>query len=993
MRINIPSPIIENCADPLRVKAWLEQWPADGSGIRWKKLSAAQARVLVSLISGSQASAELLRAHPDWLPPLLEPGFLEHPRREQGFRREVEHWLAPMLQRGEDEAAFACLRQFKQREMLRIAARDLARLGDLFQITRELSDVADVCLQAVYRLCQKRLLERLGSPYHLDAQEQWRETKFCVLGLGKLGGQELNYSSDIDVLFVYTEEGNVFKAPPRLHEQTGRGLTNHQFFLRLGEMMIAEIRKMAAEGALYRIDLRLRPEGKAGPLARSLGSYENYYAEWGQTWERMMLLKARPVAGDVSLGAEFLEMIHSFRYPRSLNQRILREVAAIKARIETEIVKAGELDRNVKLGRGGIREIEFLAQTLQLLHAGRLPFLQGAATVPVLEKLVKYSLLTPDDAAELAKSYVFLREVEHRLQMEAHQQTHTIPTERRARERLARLMGCATLAEFEEARRQRAAAVRRIFNQLLAGDEPPGPDLPPVDAAEAAGPWKEVLTKSGFRDAESAFAMVRLFIRGPDYAHISPRTVELARELWPRFLALCPRPPSGAAPNPERVLSDPDRVLVRLASYIEAYGARAALYELWTHNPSLFELLLLLFDRSEFLAERAIRAPDLVDELESSGRLNRAKSAEETLADLRHGTEDADQRLWLRLYHQAELMRLGLRDILGLADFERNLFELSCLADACLQYAVDVLMRRHKLKSAPFCVVGLGKLGGREINYGSDLDIVFVARSGAANLPQCQRLAAELMELLSAQTEMGATFQTDARLRPDGEKGLLVNTLEGFEEYYRRRAALWEIQALVRTRAIAGDREVGAKYERMTGALADFSPQNVAAGAVPAAYTPAWMSEIDQMRERIARERTPPGKDHLAIKTGTGGLIDAEFLAQALCLGHGWHEPNTLQALRRARETGALAEADGESLLRNYGQLRRIEEILRRWSFAGETLLPDEAAPFHRVSVRCGFADSGQFSRALRDIRAGIRAVYLKYFRPLPAGPKGDKIT
>jgi glutamate-ammonia-ligase adenylyltransferase len=401
---------------------------------------------------------------------------------------------------------------------------------------------------------------------------------------------------------------------------------------------------------------------------------------------------------------------------------------------------------------------------------------------------------------------------------------------------------------------------------------------------------------------------------------------------------------------------------------------------------------LLLFDRSEFLAEQAIRTPDLVDELESSGRLNRAKNAAEILDDLRHGAADADQHLWLRRYYQAELMRLGLRDILGLADFEQNLRELSCLADACLRYAVEVLMRRRKLKSAPFCVVGLGKLGGREINYGSDLDIVFVARSGAANLPQCQRLAAELMDLISAQTKLGATFQTDARLRPDGEKGLLVNTVDTCEEYYRRRAALWEIQALVRTRAIAGDLEAGTMYERMAAKLANFSAENVAAGAAPAAYSPLWKAEIARMRERIARERTPPGKDALAIKTGTGGLIDAEFLAQAICLDHGWQEPNTLNALRRARQAGVLADPNGGSLLRNYGQLRRIEGILRRWSFAGETLLPDDEAAFHRVAVRCGFGDADRFRRALRDIREGIRAVYAAYFRGLPSGPESSKI-
>ena len=225
--------------------------------------------------------------------------------------------------------------------------------------------------------------------------------------------------------------------------------------------------------------------------------------------------------------------------------------------------------------------------------------------------------------------------------------------------------------------------------------------------------------------------MVRLFILGPGYAHVSSRTMELARELWPALSRALSVAPIGRRRG-ERVLSDPGRVLVRLGGFVDAYGARAALYELWTHNPALFELLLLLFDRSEFLAERAVRAPDLVDELESSGRLNRSKSAAEILTDLRHGAGDADQALWLRRYHQAETMRIGLRDILGLADFEANLQELTCLAEACLQYAVEAIMRRHILKRPPFCVLGLGKLGGHEITYGSDLDIVFVARSALA---------------------------------------------------------------------------------------------------------------------------------------------------------------------------------------------------------------------------------------------------------------------
>jgi [glutamine synthetase] adenylyltransferase / [glutamine synthetase]-adenylyl-L-tyrosine phosphorylase len=989
MRTQTLTLAVASCADPRRAMEGVAQLRQTAAGGFLKKLSAEQARILATVLGGSQALSELLVAHPDWLPPLLEPDFLKFPRREQGLRHEIGRWLGPLLQRNEYEAAFAALRQFKQREMLRIAARDLGRLAGVLEITREISQVADVCLDAVCRLCRQSLTQRLGRPYYLDAAGRWRESQFCVLGLGKLGGYELNYSSDVDVLFIYSEEGSVFKSPPRPDEQTGRGLSNHQFFTRLAEKWIAEIVQMTPDGSLFRIDARLRPEGKAGPLVRSLDSYENYYAQWGQTWERMMLIKARPVAGDTALGAEFVEMVQPFRYPRSLSRRTLHEVAAVKKRIEKEIVKAGELERNVKLGRGGIREIEFIVQTLQILHAGRAPFLQGASTVPVLRKLAEYSLLAAPDAEPLEEAYIFFRDVEHRLQMEANRQTHTIPTERKARERLVRLMGFASLPAFEATRRAHADQVRRVYDQLLAGDEPEPSSVLPDDAEDSEAAWLELFSRHSFRDPARAWQMVQIFLHGPGYVHVSPRTVELARELLPRLLALCPQPAGGAARKTKnsQILSDPDRVLVRLDSFIDAYGARATLYELWTQKPSLFELLLLLFDRSEFLAEKAIRAPDLVYELELSGRVRRQKSAAETLQDLRRGAGDADQRLWLRRYHQAELMRIGLRDILGLADFEQNLLELSALADACLQYALEVVARQAKFKGLPLCVVGLGKLGGQEINYGSDLDIVFVTNSSAKNLPGLQRLAAAFLDLLGSQTELGAVFHLDTRLRPDGEKGLLVNTLVACEEYYRRRAALWEIQALTRVRPIAGDLEAGEKFQQIAAALADFTPENVAAGFARGkktgltAYTPGWKKEIDAMRERIVRERTPAGKDRLAIKTGAGGLMDAEFLAQAFCLARGWQEANSLSALQRGGDAGLLGRDDDESLLRNYGNLRRIEGILRRWSYEGEVLLPDDEPALCRVAVRCGFSGPADFMQALETTRAAIRAVYVKYFR------------
>ena len=966
---------IANCADPQRARHYHKLF-ATAVGSRVGKLTPGQIPVLVALFSGSQALSDWLVTHPECLAE-LDLEHITHARRLQGLQRDVEQFMKPALAHQEFALAFARLRQFKQREMLRIAARDLARVATSVAITREISDVADLCLASVWRICRAQFTGRFGRPYHPDPAGRWQETAACVLGMGKLGGQELNYSSDVDVLFLYADEGQVFREQPTVKNRPVRTMSNHAFFNRLAENFIAEVTRMTPEGALFRIDLRLRPEGDSGPLCRSLESYENFYAQWGQTWERMMLIKARCVAGDEPLGHEFAEMIQPFRFPRSLNENVLREVAAMKDRIEAEVVKLGELDRNVKLGRGGIREIEFVAQSLQLLHAGRLPFLQTAQTLPCLAKLAQYDLLTGAEAQELEQAYCFLRDVEHRCQMEANLQTHTIPAEAVARERLARLMGFATLPSFAAGLRAHTGNVRRIYDRLMKGEPAEAASEFPAGFEAAQAEWRQILAAHQFRDSAAAFRVLKEFAEGPGYVHVSAHTTALARQLIPKILALCP---GGKAdiPNPQsKVLSDPDRVLTRLDSFITAYGARAALFELWNSKPVMFELLLLLFDRSEFLAELAIRTPDLIDDLVVGERLGIRKAAEEILRDLKHGLADADQFLWLRRYHEAEQMRLGLRDILGLVDFEQNLTELSALADACLQYALLVVMRENRLKHAPFAIIGLGKLGGCEINYGSDLDLVFVTEAKAKDLPKQQKLAARVLDLLSRRTEQGIVFVTDARLRPDGEKGLLVNTLAAFEEYYRQRAQLWEIQSLTRVRAVAGDVKAGEKFQALAARLMDFK------SLPPVGCSERnWKSKIHEMRMRIEKERTPKGQDELAIKTGTGGLMDAEFMAQTLCLEHGWKEAHTMRALERARDAGVLPDA--EKLLANYRQLRRLESILRRWSYEGETVLPDDPAPYYRVSVRCGFATSEEFRSALAGWRKAVREVYLEFFSLTP---------
>jgi glutamate-ammonia-ligase adenylyltransferase len=977
---------IKASADPERSRNLFESLAATGAKSQLEKFSGDSMRVFAALSGGSQTLGEMLLAHPDWLS-LLEIERLKYPRRAQGFQQELGRLLQSALKAQDYTTALTELRRFKQRELYRIAARDLARLSNVVEITRELSDVADVCLEAVLQIIRLQFTARFGRPYHQDADGGWQPTAFAVLGLGKLGGQELNYSSDVDLMFVYDDEGEVYKQPPKAKETRRAVMSNHQFFGKLAEAFSAEVSRTTEEGFLFRVDLRLRPEGDAGPLVRSLESFENYYAQWGETWERMMLIKARHVAGDKVLAAEFIEMVQPFRFPHSITERVLLEVTVVKDRIEREVVGEDELERNVKLGRGGIREIEFIVQSQQVLHAGRSPFLQIPQTLPCLEKLAQYHLLTDEEARKLAGAYRFLRDVEHRLQMENNLQTHTLPAEPKARLRLARLMELKSWDKFEPVRRTHTGNVRRIYERLLKGESAGArTGLPPeFDGSEAE--WTNLLAAHSFREPETAFRVFKELAEGPGDVHVSPRSVELARELIPKFLMLCPQKRrTGVTPVPIQranvrdrqdarpTLSDPDRVLTRLASFISAYAARVPLLELWTGNPALFELMLMLFDRSEFLAEVAIRTPDLIDDVVTGERLRQRKTAGQILEELRYGRDDTDQFLWLRRYHETELMRLGLRDILGLADFEQNLGELSALADACLQYALEVVMRKNKIKKPPLVILGLGKLGGCGIDYGSDLDILFVTGDKVGELPKLQRLAVEVMELMSRRTEQGIVFHTDARLRPDGEKGLLVNTLDAYEKYYRQHAQLWEIQALTRTRPVAGDMKLGERFQSLAAALTNFSKPS----RPMAAFTRDWRTQIHQMRLRIERERTPRSQDDLAIKTGKGGLMDAEFIAQALCLENGWHEANTLRALERARDAGILPDA--EKLLEAYRHLRRVEGILRRWSYEGEVVLPDDPAPYYRVSVRCGFATPEDFRKALAKWRKAIREVYEDVF-------------
>src|SRR5213078_2774081 len=575
--------------------------------------------------------------------------------------------------------------------------------------------------------------------------------EFAILALGKLGGGELNHSSDVDLIFLYTDEGEL---SPRL--------SYHQWFNRLAEKILETFAMRDPEGALFRIDLRLRPEGSAGPLARSLESMENYYAGFGETWERIALIKARGIGGSRELAYEFLRQHQPFIYPKSTTPDLLDEIANIKRRIERDLVGPDKLERDVKLGIGGIREIEFIVQALQLIHGAHHPFLQEPSMLKALRALRQLDLLPRDEVLILDKTYRFLRRVEHRLQIEAEQQIHTVPQEPEVLQQLSRSLRFSSAEDFTAALRERMRAVRPIFRRIIS-------EMP----AEPAKIDLEI-----FSDQKRAGKGLANLAQGPASFHVAPRTRQTFRKLRPILLEWLTK------------AADPDATLNQFVRFVEAYGLCSLLFELRVTNPRLLELLVKTFDASRFASELLIRRPQLLEDITRDPTFDEPRSVAENLRRLDSLGADAGNLDPIRAYRQRQLLRIILRDVLALASPAATFAELSDVAEACLVFMARLL------GSEELTIIALGKFGGREISYGADLDVLFVGDD--------IRSAQNLTIAMAQPTAEGNIWALDARLRPEGEKGPLVCSLETYESYYASRAQPWELQALTRAGAVSG---------------------------------------------------------------------------------------------------------------------------------------------------------------------------------------------
>ena len=928
---------------------------------------------LALLCGSSRMMASLLARDPRLLRQAARSPFLLKARTEPALRRVLAR-AARGLDRDDVAGFHRLLRRLRAREVVRIALRDLRR-ARMSEVTGELSALAGACLDAAIRFHDRRLRARHGPPAGLEAREPG--AGFCALAMGKLGARELNFSSDVDLVYVYLADGTTTGESP---------VTHFAYYAKLAELVTEAIAKPTDDGFVFRVDLNLRPDGRNGPIVNSVRAAELYYQSFGRSWERNALVKARPAAGDLEAGDELLRLLEPFVWRRSLDLEVLSEIQAMKARIDARAGAEGKED--LKLGKGGIREVEFFVSALQLLHGGKARELRERAVLPALERLLFAGVVPARDRDALADAYLFLRRAEHRVQMLDGRQTHSLPPPEE-RLLLARAMGLESEERFAEALGAHRQRVANLFGDLLgtgAGEVKLDPELalladPHVDDARRG----EIAVKRGLTDPDRAVAALDAL--GRRRTPFSPSG-----------------DPAAAVALLQEALAtpDPDQALGFLADFAAALETPEPYFRLLADHHRVARLLLSLFGTSDFLSKRFLRHPELLDALlrEDTVVLAKGKDSyrlelDERFAALARPDAGLDERLEkqlaeLRRYKNEEVLRIAIHDIAGALPLASVAAQLSDLAEVCLErclaLAEEEARAKDRLPRERLCVVAMGKLGGRELGYHSDLDLIFLYRDprDGATRGEHARLAQRLMSFLQMPLREGLLYKIDTRLRPSGNQGALVTSAGGFARYHGGgdgsapvRSQLWERQALLRARFVAGD---GALFEELRETV--LVPAVWSRPADPAALA----GEIRRMRERIETELGREGARGRNPKAGRGGLIDVEFAAQYLQLAHGHahpsiRTPSTPVALARLREAGLLREASYQALAGGYDFLRRLELRLRIVHDYAVDHLPQGAA-LVQLARRLGYygADptdrfSSEYSRVTEAVRAAFDEV------------------
>ncbi|GGO77989.1 glutamate-ammonia-ligase adenylyltransferase [Marinobacterium nitratireducens] len=912
----------------------------------WHRLDAALAAIesppqgfaqaLTTVLVGSDYVADQLAQRPDMLAELVSGGDLYRNFGETDFR----DLLASRLQQQTDEPGLHReLRRFRQRQMVRIIWRDLNRDADMRQTTRELSWLADACIDGALDWLYRAACERWGTPYSRpDTQGQRQEQKMVVLGMGKLGAHELNLSSDIDLMFVYPSKGET--------EGARRTLENQDFFIRLGQKLIQALDSVTVDGFVFRVDMRLRPFGSAGPLAVSFDAMEGYYQDQGREWERYAMIKARVVAGDKTGGARLLKLLRPFVYRKYIDFSAFESLREMKEMINREVRRKG-LEQNVKLGSGGIREVEFIAQAFQLIRGGRDTRLQQRELLNILPLLAEFGM--PQQAIDqLIEAYEYLRNVEHGLQALHDQQTQELPVDEVPRQRLATVMGCPDWPAFISVLEGHRAAVRTHFADVIA----PAEDNR-VETVDEAADWlalwdgaldtetaETFLAGHGFDDSERAWKLLDDLRQSRTVVMLQAAGLERLRTVLPALLSEVATVDNAA------------ETLARVLQLIQAVLRRSAYLVLLAENPDAMRQLVRLCSASPWFSNQLAKLPILLDELIDPRSLY-APPDKQTLQHelrqqlLRIPQEDTEQLMEaLRYFKNAHVLRVAASDITGVLPLMKVSDYLTWTAESILESVLEaswrLLTEKHGLpQKAPgepcdpdFVILGYGKLGGIELSYGSDLDLVFLhdadpnlstdGEKPLINSVFFTRLGQRIIHMLNTFTAGGLLYEVDMRLRPSGNSGLLVSSLKAFREYQLNEAWTWEHQALTRARVVAGCPKLAHRFETVRAEILGQSRD-----------TEKLRGEVVDMRRKMrehlgSKPNTGDERAVFNLKQDAGGIVDIEFLVQYQVLAHAHRHPELLEftdnirILDAVERVGLLSSQDAGTLREAYKAYRSV---------------------------------------------------------------------
>ncbi len=842
---------------------------------------------------------------PDLFVDLIKSGDLN---RQYTNYEYADHLKLSLKNATDDDELGHTLRQVRCREMIRIAFRDLLCKSDLLETMADLSWFADACIDHALAFLYKQHCLKFGTPVDKDGISQ----NIVVLGMGKLGGRELNFSSDVDLIFAYPEIGETVNGP--------QPISNNEFFTSLCQRFLKLFGVKTSEGILFRVDMRLRPFGENGPLVTSFNSMEQYYQRQGREWERYAFIKARTVAGDKKAGAILLERLRPFIYRRYLDYGVYEALREMKEKIALEVERKG-LQSNIKLGPGGIREIEFFGQVFQLIRGGVESVLQKRRILKVLEILASEGYIPEKVCKELTEAYIFLRNTEHRLQEFSDQQTHELPSDPLGKIRLAVSMGCDSWESFTRLLKKHTGYVKNHFDELLA-DEKKEAQEKGIES-ELDNVWKEIVEQEHAHKilVNAGFAVPGDITGLLDFLRNDSETRALSREGRNRLDKLMPLVLKKVA-----LSEQPELTLKRIVDLIKTIERRSCYISLLLEKPDVLNHLVKLSNASPWIISFLARRPVLLDELLDPRSLYTPPEREELEKALyqrmkRVPKEDLEQQLEeLAIFSQANTLRVAAADVTGAFPLMKVSDYLSYIAENILSEVLkiswDHLVEKHgkpvfitdnKEWDKGFAVIAYGKLGGLELGYGSDLDLVFLhagkrdkkaVNKGLIDAPQFYaKLGQRVLHLLTAHTRAGRLYEIDMRLRPSGSSGLLVSNLDSFREYQMNDAWTWEHQALVRARAICGDKKISELFE---GMRKDILCTRRDKGKLK--------EEITSMRERMRKEHNILKPGNFNIKQDRGGIVDIEFLVQYLVLLNAHKNVKLVRWSDNIRQLEALAE-------------------------------------------------------------------------------------